>query len=198
MLRPRSEFESSSTSSHIRLLTYLFLFRSKSKPDTADNSRISALEDDIASATEELEGLQQRAATVEGAIKALEQKILDIGGARLLSQKSKVDGLKLHITVANDELTKAEVAKQKAEKDSAKFSKAVESNRESLEEAEKEFDELKDQVDECARYVEEIQSKVDDAKQAEDNSKEDLQRLKIELDEKTEQIRGFKKKEVWF
>lgn len=161
-----------------------------------DNTRISALESDIASTTEELKGLQQRAAKVEAAIKALEQKILDIGGARLLAQKSKVDGLKLHIGVANDELTKAEVAKQKAEKDGAKFSKSVESNQESLEEAEKEFEELKEQVDECAQYVQEIKSKVDDAKQAEDNSKEDLQRLKAELDEKTEEIRGFKKKEV--
>jgi structural maintenance of chromosome 4 len=170
--------------------------RSKVKPDAADGSRISALESDIASATKGLQNLQGKASTIEDDIKNLEKKILEIGGARLLAQKSKVDGLKLHINVANDEITKAEVAKMKAEKDSAKFAKSIESNKESLAEAENDLDELTEQVKECARYVEEIRSKVEDAKMAQDNSKDDLEKLKKELDEKTEQIRGFKKREV--
>jgi structural maintenance of chromosome 4 len=174
----------------------LISHRAKSKPDAADNSRISALETEVASASHSLQELQQRATTIEEAIKSLEQKILDIGGARLLTQKSKVDGLKLHINLANDEITKAEVAKQKAEKDSAKLAKSIETNQESLSEAEKELEDLSQQVAECAQYVEEIKAKVDDAKAAEENSKEDLEKLKGELDDKTEQIRGFKKKEV--
>lgn len=171
--------------------------RSKSDRDTGENSRISTLESDIASATDVLQELQEKTAKIEGAIVALEKKILDIGGAKLLAQKSKVDGVKLHINIANEEITKAEVAKQKAEKDSLKFAKSVESNKESFSEAEREVEELRGQVEECVQYVTEIRSKVDDAKAAEDNSKEDLEKLKQELDEKTEQVRGFKRKEVW-
>ena len=62
-------------------------------------------------------------------IEDLEQKILDIGGARLLTQKSKVDGIKLHINLANDEITKAEVAKAKAEKHSAKLDASINTNK---------------------------------------------------------------------
>jgi structural maintenance of chromosome 4 len=41
----------------------------------------------------------------------------ELESSRLLEQKSKVDGLKLHINLTNDEITKAEVMKAKAERD---------------------------------------------------------------------------------
>jgi structural maintenance of chromosome 4 len=67
--------------------------RTQSKPDTGDVSCITSLEREIATAQSELES------------------------SRLLEQKSKVDGLKLHINLTNDEITKAEVMKAKAERD---------------------------------------------------------------------------------
>ena len=65
--------------------------RAQNKPDAGDLARIASLEEDIATSTEELNELQERTASIEADIKALEKKILEIGGARLLSQKSKVD-----------------------------------------------------------------------------------------------------------
>lgn len=116
--------------------------RSQSKPDAGDIARISSLEKEISSSTSQLEELQEKSGAIEQAIKDLEKKILDIGGARLLTQKSKVEGLRLHINLANDEITKAEVAKAKAEKDSAKLDGTIETNRASLGEAENEPPEL--------------------------------------------------------
>ncbi|TFK56417.1 hypothetical protein OE88DRAFT_1741296 [Heliocybe sulcata] len=170
--------------------------KSQSKPDAGDLARISSLDKSIATTAEELEKLQKKSGSIEQAIKDLEKKILDVGGSRLLTQKSKVDGIKLHIQIASDEITKAEVAKAKAEKDSAKLENTMEHNTASLEEAEAELQDLVEQLAEVTQYVEELGSKVDAAKAAAENSKDDLDNLKTELDVKEDEIRGFREKEL--
>ncbi|TDL26418.1 hypothetical protein BD410DRAFT_783474 [Rickenella mellea] len=170
--------------------------KSQSKPDAGDQARIATLEKEIAASTKELDRLHKDSGAIEKAIQDLEKKILDIGGAKLLSQKSKVDGIKLHITLALDEITKAEVNKAKAEKDSVKFEKAVEANKVQLEEVEAELEELNDQLKECNQFVAELQSKVEAAQAAAENAKDDLETLKTELDEKTAQIQKFRQREM--
>ena len=151
---------------------------------------------EIEAAATQLEKLERDKAAIDDQIKALERKILDIGGARLLTQKSKVDGLHLHINLANDEITKAEVAKAKAEKDVKKLEGVVTTNSASLAEITEDLQALEEELEECVQYVEEIRSKVADAQTAAENSKDDLDNLKAELEEKTEQIQAFRAKEV--
>ncbi|KAI9444561.1 RecF/RecN/SMC [Lactarius indigo] len=170
--------------------------KTQSKPDAGDLSRIALLEREVATAQSELERLQSHSSTIEGAIKVLEKKILDIGGSRLLAQKSKVDGLKLHINIANEEITKAEVAMAKAEKDSVKFESTVASNRKSLKDVETELEKLSESLQEVKDYVADIRAKVEAAQAEVENSKDDLENLKAELDEKTEEIQAFRAKEV--
>ncbi len=81
-------------------------------------------------------------------IKALERKILDMGRSQLLVQKSKVNGLKLRINVANEGITKAEVAMAKAEKDLVKFKGSIASNWQSLEGVEIELGKLSESLQE--------------------------------------------------
>jgi structural maintenance of chromosome 4 len=171
-------------------------FSSKNQVSAADKSRISALDSTIETATGELEDIRGRAKGIEDEIKALEKKILDIGGARLLTQKSKVDGLKLHINLANDEITKAEVAKAKAEKDVVKFRKSIKTGKDALSEAEVDLEELDQEMTQCSQAVTDIRDKVEDAKAKEENSKTDLDEVKSQLDDISEKIRGFKKQEV--
>lgn len=168
--------------------------KAQNKPNQGDLRRISALDAEIESATAELDRLQAKSAKIEEAIKELEKRILDIGGSRLLSQKSKVDGIRLMINLANDEITKAEVAKAKAEKDIGKLTSAIEANEETYKEYEGEVQELQETLDELQNYLKDLKAKCDDAQQAADNSKEDLDQLKTELDEKEEQIQEFLKK----
>ncbi|KDQ62973.1 hypothetical protein JAAARDRAFT_362087 [Jaapia argillacea MUCL 33604] len=170
--------------------------KSQIKPDSGDVARIATLDETIDSAMEELAELQERSGTIEKAIKALNQKIIEIGGAKLLSQKSKVDGIKVHINIANDEITKAEVAKAKAEKDVAKLNVAIETNSKSLEDSQTELQALEKQLEECTEYVDELRENVEAAKSAADNSKEDLDNLKAELDAKTEEIQAFRQREM--
>ncbi|EIW64469.1 RecF/RecN/SMC protein [Trametes versicolor FP-101664 SS1] len=170
--------------------------KSQSKPDANDVSRIATLDRGIDAATAELEKLQGKANAIEAEIKALEKKILEIGGARLLSQKSKVDGLRLHINLANDEITKAEVAKAKAEKDRVKHQSAVESNTGELEDVQRELADLEEQLEECAEYMAQLRQQVDVAQTAAEKSSEALAQLKEELDEKSEHIQAFRQKEM--
>ncbi|KAJ7703280.1 RecF/RecN/SMC [Mycena rosella] len=149
--------------------------KSQSKPNSGDLGRVAKLDTEIKKSKAELEDLQRKAGKIEQAIEELEQKILDIGGSKLLTQKSKVDGIRLHINLANDEITKAEVAKAKADKDLAKLVLSIKANSAALEEH---------------------QANVEEAKAAADNSKDDLQALKTSLDEKEEEIQAFKQKEA--
>lgn len=171
-------------------------FSSKIQISASDKSRISALDSTIETAAGELEEICSRTKGIEDEIRTLEKKILDIGGARLLTQKSKVDGLKLHINLANDEITKAEVAKAKAEKDVAKLRKNIQNNTNALSEAEADLEELDREMAECAQAVRDIKDNVEDARAKEENSKADLDEVKSRLDELSEKIRGFKKQEA--
>ncbi|KAI0297565.1 RecF/RecN/SMC protein, partial [Multifurca ochricompacta] len=163
--------------------------KAQNKPDAGDLSRVASLESEIAAAQSELESLQSRSGTIEEAIKVFEKKILDIGGSRLLAQKSKVDGLKLHINLANDEITKAE-------KDSVKLESSIASHQHGLEEMEAELEKLNESLQEVKDYVADIRAKVEAAQAEVENSKDDLENLKLELDEKTEEIQAFRAKEV--
>ncbi|KAI0713123.1 RecF/RecN/SMC protein [Cerioporus squamosus] len=170
--------------------------KSQSKPDAGDVSRISQLDKEIAAATSQLEKYQEKTNAIDEEIKALEKKILEIGGARLLSQKSKVDGLRLHINLANDEMTKAEVAKAKAEKDLEKHQTHIQSNQAELEDVQKELAQLDESLEELTGYMNEVRKKVKDAQAAAEKSSEDLAKLKAELDEKEEEIQEFKRKQM--
>lgn len=64
----------------------------------------------------ELDGFEERAASMENEIKAQEKKSLEFGGVRWGTQKSKVVGLHVQFSLANDESTIFKVAKAKAEK----------------------------------------------------------------------------------
>ncbi|KAF9237097.1 RecF/RecN/SMC [Melanogaster broomeanus] len=170
--------------------------RAQSKPDARDMARINALQGEIASSTADLEALQMKSGAIEDAIKGLEKKILDIGGSRLLKQRSTVEGIKLHINLANDEITKAEVAKAKAEKDVIKHDSAIAANATSVEEVNQELEQLETQLEEVHQYLEELKEQVDAAQAAAENSKDDLDALKTKLEAKREEIQAFREKEM--
>ncbi|KAF8661434.1 hypothetical protein AX16_001352 [Volvariella volvacea WC 439] len=170
--------------------------RSQNKPNATDVSRIANLELEISNGNAKLGKVQQTASKIEKDIKDLEQKILEIGGSRLMAQKSKVEGLKLHINLANDEITKAEVAINKAEKDSAKYEASIDNNSLTLREVEEESGVLESDLNELGNHMTKLRAKVKDAREAEENEKDDLDKLKEELDEKEENIQAFRQKEA--
>ncbi|KAG1744333.1 hypothetical protein EDD22DRAFT_1005720 [Suillus occidentalis] len=170
--------------------------KAQSKPNTRDLARIETLDAEIALSTEELEELQTKTGAIEAAIKALEKKIFEISGSKLLKQKFTVDGIRLLHLLANEELTRAQVMKATAEKIIVQYTSGVETNRTALEEVEQELEELKDQLAEVAQYLEDLEEKVEATQAAQEGSGDDLDQLKQQLQGKREKIDEFRKKEL--
>ncbi|KZT43906.1 RecF/RecN/SMC protein, partial [Sistotremastrum suecicum HHB10207 ss-3] len=170
--------------------------KNQNKPDTGDVSRLKALDAKIKSTTAEEEKVAKKTQQIETEIKELEQKILDVGGSRLLSQKSKVEGLKLHISLANDAITKAEVNKSQAEKEVTRMTTAIETNSTELEEVAKVLEDLDEQYAECQTTLQDIRAKVEAAHTASESAKDDLEGIKAELDSQQKVIQKFRAKEM--
>lgn len=170
--------------------------RIQNKPNAGDLARIKTLEKDINSATSQLAQDEAGANIISQAIKDLEQKILDIGGSRLMAQKSKIESTNNLISISSDIITKAEIAIKMAKKDSEKLEVSIRNNEEALKEVEEELEALKEKLGDLRRYVSELTEKVESARTEEENSKSDLEERKKELQEKDEQLQGFKKREV--
>jgi structural maintenance of chromosome 4 len=165
-------------------------------PSAADVQRQKRLQKDVESATATLDELRGKAAGISAEIAALEQKILDIGGTRLLKQKSAVDGLNLRIKLAHDEITKAEVAEGKAEKDAARHGEAIAANTAALAEVAQELEEAEAALETLHDFLSELRENVKLAQAAKDEQEEAMDKLRAKLAKKTEQIQEFRQKEV--
>lgn len=154
------------------------------------------MEKKIESFEAELESLQENADKINAAIQALEKKILDIGGSKLLAQKSKVDGIKVYINIATEEITKCEVNMATAEKDLKRLGDSIENKSGELAKVDEEVEKLQNELKTCEEYVANLQDEVAKAQEAEESEGGNLESLKQELDEQTEKIQKFRKKEV--
>lgn len=170
--------------------------RSQSKPDAGDVKRISSLEATIEAAAEEVKKLRKSSSAIEKEIQALQDKILEIGGTRLRSQKTKVDGIKEMIDLANDQITKAEVGKAKSEKDTEKLAHGIESAEAQLGELKAEVEELDEMLGACQADVAGVREKVEMGQEVAEKHTQELEEMKTDLDDKTKQINHFRKKEV--
>ena len=172
--------------------------RVQEKPDKNDVARTKILEDNITRYEVEIEDLKEKASITETAIQEVEDKIMKIGGLKLMAQKSKVEGLKNHIDLTNDLITNAEVTKTKAEKDVEKYQDTLENDTAALTDMEKELAELDGQLEELRGFVQDVKAKVEAAEAAEESKREALAERKAQLDEKTEAVEAFRQTEVGF
>lgn len=129
-------------------------------------------------------------------IEGLQNKILEIGGTRLRSQKAKVDGMKEMIDLANDQITKAEVGRAKAEKDVEKYGHSIEHAETQLGEMKAEVDELDSVLATCQEDMNGVREKVEMAQGIAEQHSDELEEMKAELDEKQVLINKFRQKEV--
>ncbi|QRW09296.1 structural maintenance of chromosomes protein [Ceratobasidium sp. AG-Ba] len=169
--------------------------QNESKPNAADTKRISALEKSIASTGSELEKLRAKAAVYQNDINDLQEKILEVGGVKLRSQRSKVEDIKGMIQLANEQIVKAESGKTKSEKDSKKYDKSIESNESALGGTEAEIASLDADLQACQADLRELQAAVAQAEQAKETYDDSLQELKKELDEKLKFAQSFRARE---
>jgi len=123
-------------------------------------------------------------AGIENEIKALQEKIMEVGGVKLRSQKSKVDDLREQITALNDRITTCDVARVKNEKDCEKFAKIMKSSEEELETLTEELAQLEEDMKESVRKAEQVRKKAEDAEHILSVKQDELNELREKLDER--------------
>ncbi|KAL5343404.1 RecF/RecN/SMC [Aspergillus crustosus] len=123
----------------------------------------------------QIEDLRSQKSGIEEEIQALQNKIMEVGGVRLRSQKAKVDGLKEQISLLSDEISNAEKhAKTQADAE----------------------EELSHMAEELASDASGWKQKVDDAQDVSIIQKADLKTMKTELDEKVAELNETRATEI--
>jgi structural maintenance of chromosome 4 len=107
--------------------------------------------------------LHAETAGIENEIKALQEKIMEVGGVKLRSQKAKVDDLRDQIAALNDRITTCDVARAKNEKDCEKFSKTLKSSEEELESLAEELAAIDRDMKQSNRNAEQVRKRAEDA-----------------------------------
>jgi len=161
---------------------------SEHKVSAADKNRVITLEKQINTLNTELAKLRSETSGTEEEIKALQDKIMEVGGVRLRSQKAKVDGLREQIETLNEQHMQADIAKTKAEKTKVKVEKAFRDSTEELENVTRDMEGLEAEIKEQVKAAEEIKTRVEEAQHFLDVKKDELEVVKEELDEKRKQM----------
>ncbi|KLO17202.1 hypothetical protein SCHPADRAFT_937236 [Schizopora paradoxa] len=156
---------------------------------------LTTLRKRIDEATKRVKELKSKSKPDEGDLAPPEKKILEIGGSKLLAQKSKVDGIKTYINIATDEITTCEVNMATAEKDLKKLGDSIENKSSELVKDDEEVEKLGAELTTCENYVANLQDEVAKAQEVEESEGGNPDQLKQELDEQTEEIQKFRKKE---
>lgn len=170
--------------------------RSRDNDGDDEADQVRALESQIAGHNKDLDQLKKKTGAIEQAIKALQDKILEVGGVRLRTQQAKVQDLKEVIDHANDRLTKAEVAKSKAERDVVKLEKALGKNRGDLDGLEAEVEELEEKMGSNEAEAEAMRQGAEQARFALEEQKESLDAIAEQLAERMKVINEFKARQV--
>ncbi|EFI28737.1 hypothetical protein CC1G_13763 [Coprinopsis cinerea okayama7 len=170
--------------------------KAQNKPNANDAARIRELEKQIEVHTASLEELQESADKITEAIQGLEREILKIGGAQLMLQKSKVEGLRTHIGLANEAIAKAETERNKATADVKRLTASVEANEKALVEVKEELAKLDEEVEEAEEFLTALRKTVEEAQNKTENQKDELDEIKQDLANAEEGLAKFKKKEL--
>ncbi|WWC73446.1 uncharacterized protein I206_107416 [Kwoniella pini CBS 10737] len=168
----------------------------QAKPDAADEKRINQLESEIKSLTKETDKLKEKSSGINGQIKSLQEKILEVGGVKLRAIQSKVSTTKGLLDLANEAVTKAEIGQTKSTRDVEKLNKTLEKNKLALEETEGELEVVENDLKACRNDLEVIKEKVQEAQDASEDVKDGLKESKKDLDEKMQGINAFRALEM--
>lgn len=166
------------------------------QPSAADTARAAELEKTIKKLQAEVEHLHGETASVEQEIKVLQDKIMEVGGEKLRSQRAMVDSIKDQITAHNEEVSHAEVQKVKAEKQKIKLEKDMAKATKERDAADRDLEALQSDIDNQGVKADELRTQVEAAKSALAAKKAELSGIKEDLDAKTTELNNTRAAEI--
>ncbi|RKP07022.1 RecF/RecN/SMC [Thamnocephalis sphaerospora] len=168
----------------------------QNKPKSDVAARMKQLESSIAKRTTQLQKVQKQAAAIEREIKALQDKILEVGGVRLRSQKVKVEGIKEQLESHNERIVRAQVALAKAVKDAEKAQKSCKEHSTALAQLEEEIEAVEDEIRQKTAAALEVRRRCEEAKMLMEEKSEQLTEMKSQVEEQQAVVKKFRVKEV--
>ncbi|RKP27676.1 RecF/RecN/SMC [Syncephalis pseudoplumigaleata] len=155
--------------------------KKQAKPKKDTETRMKQLQKSMAKRSAEMEQLKQQTSVIEQDIKALQEKIMEVGGVRLRSQKAKVENIKEQMESCNEQAVRAQVARTKAEKDLQKAEAAVAANTAEVERIAEEIASIESEIASKTEEALEVRQRCDEARAVERKNKiTDAQRVHTE------------------
>lgn len=112
----------------------------------------------------EVDSIQSSSTKIETEIKELQEKVMEIGGVRLKSQQSKVDGIQDQLVSLNNSITVIQIEKSAKERSLNKSVKSLEKKNLEMGEMEEEMRELLESIELERESAVEIKKQVKEAK----------------------------------
>ena len=164
---------------------------SSSQPVKADG-REHNLQEEINGLEKQIADLSENTTDLEADIKALQEKIMEIGGVELRGQKAKVDGLKAQIKTLQEEISGAEVEQAKQEKSRKKNEKGRDDTVTEIEAVSEEIEKFEGGIAKSTQDLAATRKAAEEAQEALETKKEGMESFKTELDQRTTELRETK------
>ncbi|KAI5968018.1 SMC4 [Candida margitis] len=140
--------------------------------------------------------LKSEMADYENEIATYEQKIMEAGGVDLKVQNSKVESIKQQIAIINDKTSGDRIALKKLESDIKRHTKVIEDSKITKENLEADHQQIKEAQQEVQEKVRDLEEKIHALDQTKQDKEEQLEVIRVEIEEKQEELSGFKSFEV--
>jgi structural maintenance of chromosome 4 len=134
----------------LQSIKFISYFRNNCIPDPADIKRARNLSEISEKLRKELDEIDPSINRIQTEIDTLQEQILEIGGVRLRSQQSIVNGLKEQIKSHQEKVTKLTVEKVTRQKSFKKLLLSIEKKQEELSDVEKKIEVVEnDSTNQC-------------------------------------------------
>lgn len=161
-----------------------------------DIERKKKLENEVINLEEENTITRKNMSGIEQEIKQLQDRIMEIGGIRLRTQKAKVDNLQDQLNIINDRIANADVLKIKKEKDKLKFEKSINDSKNELQSIETQVSHVKTNIDKKTKLIDSIRLKIEKIQKEIDDKTEELSEIKSRQDKEMEMNNAARAKEI--
>ncbi|KAG5438954.1 hypothetical protein PCANB_002284 [Pneumocystis canis] len=163
---------------------------------TIDINNKKKLENEVSKLEEENEMTRKNMIGIEQEIKQLQDRIMEIGGIRLRSQKAKVDNLQDQLNTIHDRIADLDVSKIKKEKEKIKLEKAINDSKNELQIIETQLFDVKTNIEKKSKLIDDISSKIKTIQKEMDNKADELAETKLKLNKMMEESNVSRAKEI--
>ncbi|EMR08582.1 hypothetical protein PNEG_03058 [Pneumocystis murina B123] len=154
------------------------------------------LENEVASLEKENVMTRKNMVGIEQEIKQLQDRIMEIGGIRLRTQKAKVDNIQDQLNTIHDSIANADVLKIKKEKDKVRFEKAISDSKNELQVIETQVFDVKSNITKKTKLIDTLRSKIEKIQQEINDKADELLEIKSRQNEEMKVNNAARAKEI--